>query len=462
MALAVELNRMKHEAFQALLPGMTARIDWPRERIEKFRESALKSFIARLKTQSPWHAKRLAQVDPGHFSEKDLQAIPPMTKSDLLENFDEIATDRRLNLGRCKEYLQPGIGEKGYIDDRYQVSTSGGTGGTPALVVFSWEEAARQWAVYVRFLYRWRDRTGKLPLNPVVASITTPHPIFRTQHLVKFFETAEANVFPVTGPIEEITAGLNRARPDILMLYPSIIPRLVLETEAGRLRIAPVLVIAAAEPMLSEHEAAISRPWNCTVIDGWGATEVGVMAMGSGFDAGMLLMDDEVIVEPVDRNGNPVVPGKLAEKVYVTPLFRFTLPLVRYELTDRVELSDARPNCGSGFRMISGIEGRLEDLFKYEGGIEISPGVFKKALAQEPGILEYQVHQTRQGAHIILTSATPIDGERLSRSICSLLGEFMDNEPVVTVRQVDLIERSGDAAKLRRFISLEKNIARCT
>jgi phenylacetate-coenzyme A ligase PaaK-like adenylate-forming protein len=270
--------------------------------------------------------------------------------------------------------------------------------------------------------------------------------------VVNYFETVKTNLFPVTGPIDEIVAGLNQAKPGILMLYPSIIPRLMQEAEAERLRITPELVLTVAEPLFKEHEAAVGRVWKCAVINGWGATEVGGLAMGSGFDSGMLLMDDEVIVEAVDRNGKLVVPGQRAEKVYCTPLFRYTLPLLRYELTDQFVLSADRPSCGSGFQRITNVDGRLEDYFRYDDGVEVPPDLFKTVLGQESAVFEYQVFQTREGVHIVLTSSRPINVDRLGRTIASKLRRFMRTEPIVIVEQVGGIERTGDAAKLKRFI----------
>ncbi len=449
-----EIAERQHAAVQALLPEMIERVDWPAERIKAHRRAALRSFIAKLKTESPWHSKRLSHLDPDHFSEESLSAIPPMTKAELMSCFDEIVTDRRLSLARCRDHLLAEAGGGAYLDGKYRVSTSGGSSGSPALTVFSWEEAARQWATFARMLYRLGDRTQNRDRSPVAASITAPNPVFHAQHVVRFFGTAGANTIPVTAPISELVDRLNQASPDILMLYPSIIPRLILEAEAGHLTITPKLLITVAEPLLPEHEAAISGVWKSRVINGWGATEVGALAMGSGLEPGLLLMDDEVIVEPVNRYGKPVGPGELAEKVYITPLFRRTLPLLRYELTDQFLLLAEPPACGSGFRRISNVEGRLNDYFIYDGGVEIHPALFRRALGQEPAVLEYQVHQTGEGAHIILTSSSPIDCERLGASIAAAMRLSGLSAPVVTVKPVDHIRRTGDAAKLKRFVPM--------
>jgi len=53
----------------------------------------------------------------------------------------------------------------------------------------------------------------------------------------------------------------------------------------------------------------------------------------------MHLFEDLVLAEVVDANGRPVPPGVSGDRLLVTVLFSRTLPLIRYELTDRVRLA---------------------------------------------------------------------------------------------------------------------------
>jgi len=77
--------------------------------------------LAFAKSKSPWHGARLGQVEPQSFTEADLGTVPVMTKADVMTNWDDIVTDRRLTLagcnaniaaklnGTCKDYY--------YLDD---------------------------------------------------------------------------------------------------------------------------------------------------------------------------------------------------------------------------------------------------------------------------------------------------------------------------------------------------------
>ena len=53
----------------------------------------------------------------------------------------------------------------------------------------------------------------------------------------------------------------------------------------------------------------------------------------------MHLFEDLVITEVVDADNRPVPPGQYGAKVLVTVLFSRTLPLIRYEMSDSLQLA---------------------------------------------------------------------------------------------------------------------------
>ena len=247
-----------------------------------------------------------------------------------------------------------------------------------------------------------------------LASITTSAPAFRAQHIAALFDGFRTVSIPITLPWSEILETLNRSQPDVLSLYPSLLPRLARQAVDGSLDIAPKLIVGGAEPLSKRHREVAARAWSCPVLNMWGAAETGLLAIGEGVDSGMLLREGEAIIEPVDCAGRPVADGRCADKVYVTPLFRRTLPLLRYELTDRILVRPQRCTTAPAFRWIDDIRGRLEDDFVYRGA-RVSADAFQGPLGAHPEILEYQVRQTRRGARILVTAENSLDTRRLAR-----------------------------------------------
>lgn len=70
---------------------------------------------------------------------------------------------------------------------------------------------------------------------------------------------------------------------------------------------------------------------------------------------------------------------------------------------------------------------------------------------REPAVTEYQVHQTSDGAEILLRHETPVDSDALATSVVVALGKVGLAHARVTVHSVDSIPRLG-SGKVKRFV----------
>jgi phenylacetate-coenzyme A ligase PaaK-like adenylate-forming protein len=256
-------------------------------------------------------------------------------------------------------------------------------------------------------------------------------------------------LFPVTQPIDRIVAGLNAYQPLALMGYPSMLALLAAEARAGRLRILPRRVTTTSEPLLPEVRRTLTEAFCAPVANMYGTSEAGPIGVGCFRRPGIHLCDDLVIVEPVDQAGRPVPPGARSDKVYLTALANPTLPLIRFELTDQVTILQRECPCGSAHRLIADVEARLDDDFRYPGGVVVHPHVFRSVLSREAWIVEYQVRQTPTGAEALVIGA-PGDLDAVGRALEKELAQVGVAGPSVDVRVVDRLERQA-VGKLRRF-----------
>ena len=168
-----------------------------------------------------------------------------------------------------------------------------------------------------------------------------------------------------TDPIADTVARLNDFRPDSLVGYASV-HRLLAEGQlAGRLRISPVAVMSASEVLTDDTRRLVEEAW------------------------GLHLYEDLVITEVVDQTNRPVPPGTFGAKILVTVLFSRTQPLIRYEMSDSVRLTERRCPCGRPFALLDGIQGRSEDVLHLPGrtgnSIAVHPLVFHDVLESGPG-----------------------------------------------------------------------------
>ncbi len=373
-----------------------------------------------------------------------------MTKADLMDNWDEIVTDPRLNLERVTASLEH-LEKDEYLLGEYHVVASGGSSGRRGGFVYDWQGWMGVYLNVARLSQRQPKAASKPSVMALLAAEKATH--ISSAYIQTFFDAPTSHRIPVTRPIEQIVDELNRLQPTVLAGYPSALFLLVHEARAGRLNIAPSWVGGTAEPMLPEIRAALEETWGVAVGNAWGCSE-GARATSCGHGRGMNVCDDLVIIEPVDQQGQPVPPGVPSAKVYLTNLFNRVLPLIRYELEDEMTFLDEPCPCGSAHRRIDDVQGRLDDVFRYGDSVQVHPHLFRSALGRQPNILEYQVRQTERGADIAVHCVGALDSAELEREVAAGLSTSGLKRPSVSIRQVKGLERLA-TGKLKRFVPLQ-------
>ena len=177
------------------------------------------------------------------------------------------------------------------------------------------------------------------------------------------------------------------------------------------------------------------------VINCWGTSEGGGTGVGCD-QGGTHFSEDQLIVEPVDLDGQPAPTGERSAKVYLTNLYNRALPLIRYEITDEVTVLPEPCPCGSAHRRIADIQGRLDDVFVYRDR-RVHPHLFRSELGRESGVVEYQVRQTPLGTRIAIRCSAPVNLDALSNRIVAALARSGMERPQVTVEAVSRLERPG-------------------
>jgi len=215
--------------------------------------------------------------------------------------------------------------------------------------------------------------------------------------------------------------------------------------KARTLHISPQAVISASE-VLSPHTALeLEDAWGSAPFDVYAATETAGIASPCIY-RNRHVYEDLLIIEPVDRAGNPVPEGTTGAKLLVTVLFSRTLPLIRYEMSDTVRLAGRGCPCGRAFTRLADIEGRTEDVLHLpgkEGWISIHPIVFHHLLDQV-GVAGWQVIQEPFGLRVLLAGISPhASTEGIRAAVRQALTAAGVVQTGVDVQLVDHVERTA-------------------
>jgi phenylacetate-coenzyme A ligase PaaK-like adenylate-forming protein len=217
----------------------------------------------------------------------------------------------------------------------------------------------------------------------VVSSTTPWHQSSRVARSVRSPFAASVR-YDANMPLPKLVSALNEQRPDILIGYASVLKMLAVEQLEGRLRIHPRSIDASSEVFATEARALVARAFGVQPFEVYAATETGGIAAECERHEGLHLFEDLLIVEPVDDAYRPVPIGEVAARTLVTVLHSRTLPLIRYELTDRIRLTTRRCSCALPFALIESVEGRSDDAISLPGAdvhrVTVHPLLFERLL----------------------------------------------------------------------------------
>ncbi|MGZ4201392.1 MAG: hypothetical protein ACXVRH_04975, partial [Thermoleophilaceae bacterium] len=146
---AVGVGELLGTALTERLPEHVQRLGWDGERLARHQRERLRALLAHAREQSPFHARRLAGIDPERFEPSDLERLPTMTKADMMDSFDELVTDRRLSRASVERHVESAV-EPRLLLDRFVCLASGGSSGKRGVFVQSIGEYAEFGAATVR------------------------------------------------------------------------------------------------------------------------------------------------------------------------------------------------------------------------------------------------------------------------------------------------------------------------
>lgn len=439
------------------LPHELAIIKLNRDQITNLQEIRLREMLAYAKKHSSWYAERLRHIDPKNFKLTDLQQLPIMTKNDLMTNWNDIVTNKKLKYAEASAFLMQQSDFE--LLHGCHLFASGGSSGRRGLFVWDPNELATILSAWYRYQYRDEFSGANEQDHRLAVSIASVKPVHLGPALfaAAILSSMQTQALSAATAIDELVAQLNQWQPTYLNGYPSVITRLASQAIKGNLSITPRRMLLGSEPLLTRMINIIKQAWPDILITNiWGATDTGAHAESCDYSENHLhINEDLVIIEPVDSNNNLVAANQKTSKVLVTNLHRQSMPVFRYEIDDCIVVSDKMCACGSNFKLIKSISGRHEENFIYSH-IVVVPDVVEDIIMPEAGIDEYQVFQTKTGVKILLVPEkhATINAEKIQYNLTLKLQQLGLKDPSVEINIIHELFRHPETNKLKRFHKL--------
>lgn len=346
---------------------------------EKFEKKAVNLFIfadlARMNTKMPTDFTKVKRIQDKkvHALAKKAYRIPFYR-----ERFDQAGVKPRdiqcgLDLAKLplltKDELRAWMKEEAKdpkYDNWFHDTTSGSTG-EPLMILLSPKEKAYMMANWFRvmMLAGYNPFFGKTMSRRSAHSVTGGYDTILQR--IGILRRGFLNQY---APEEEMIRQVNEYKPDFLYMNKTELMRLCLYCRQHNSEIwKPAFFVPTGEKIDDIARALFTEILGPGLIDSYGTAEAGACMVKLPGSEEHVVHNDSFVVNIYDDNDQLADEGKIA----VTPLYKTDLPLINYVAGDRTS-SVTR----DGVRFITGVQGRMNDFFRYEDGtvttfFEIAP-----------------------------------------------------------------------------------------
>ena len=320
--------------------------------LSKRQNKQLKQLVNYVKKNSP----AMAVIYQGIGDEFTLRELPITTKEMIMKDYDNWITTSDFTLKDLEEFAADESLAGELYQGKYTVVETSGSTGYPFYMVYNRRESSKMNSAMsknlkLEFVLN-RPACYLFPFDKHILSICNAKEGLRKYPLMKKYAILkDSNI-----PIEEMVEFLNKLQPKIICTYVSTIEALAKEQMKGKLQLKLKEVFTGGETLSQKTREHIEKVFGCKMRSMYASTEASGIALDCNYGH-MHLHNDSLIVEPVDENNNPVPVGEKSHKILITSLYERTVPLIRYEVSDKVTVHNTQCKCGNKSPWVE-VEGR--------------------------------------------------------------------------------------------------------
>lgn len=437
-------RRSDFERALSLFLQFKERERWSRRELLGFQQQQLDRLVRYAATHSPFYRDLYRTIRFDRLVR--LEDLPVIDKKTVMENFDRIVTDQRLKIDRINDYIKDLTYDDYYLGE-YRVLTTTGSTGLRGIFVYN----RLAWSVIIAAVNRASTLAGLSATGRMkIASIGANTPLHLSHRRAVSMDLGKHDYrhFEAKNRIDVLVDMLNDYQPEYIHAYATIASLLALEQKEGRLRINPSVIVTSAEVLTDAKRELIRQAWGITPFNSYSTTE-GALAIECAYHRGIHLFEDLGIVEVVDARNCPVPDGVPGHKILFTNLYQYVQPIIRYEMSDMMTLTDAPCPCGRPFRRVTSMQGRNDDIITMPGThrkiVSVPPYFFHSPMAMFGQIREYQIIQKKDGLHIRVVLKEASEKEATAESIKNMMRKELESYqvmcPDIHVKFVQWIER---------------------
>ncbi|MEM2546213.1 MAG: hypothetical protein QXM37_01110 [Candidatus Bathyarchaeia archaeon] len=298
-------------------------------------------------------------------------------KPEDIKTVDDLPKLPIIRRDEVKRNLERMISAEYDVNELKMLKTSGSTGEPLCFYISEAEDEfrkAKHLRANIALGQKLRDRWVTITA-PVHFNEST-----RLQRFLRIYCPLPVSVF------DDVATQFSRIesfKPDILDGYASSLLLLAKEAaKRGHHNIKPKFMISGAEVIDARSRRFIEETFEGPLFDQYATAEFERLAWQCEEKGEYHIDADSVVLEFIDRNGEPVGPGETGE-IVCTSLFNYAMPFIRYALGDLGRPSKSNDcSCGRSFPLMEIVEGRANDVIVLPDGRVMSSVTFLAGIYQ--------------------------------------------------------------------------------
>lgn len=427
--------------------------------IQKLQQKKLREILKFAYEHSPYYRQKFieASITDENIQTVKLSEIPIIDKSELLEHFSEIVTVMGLTQEGMRRFdAEEAMNRKPYMG-KYHVVHSSGSTGKPGYFVYdnvAWNSMllgiirGALWNMTMPQILKLLVRGPR-----IVYLAATDGRYGGAMAVGDGIEGLHAHQLhlDIKTPLHEWVAQIKRFKPNMIIGYPSAIKILAELVEQGDVELQIIRVISCGEPLGSSLRNYLETVFQAQVVNFYGASESLALGVELNHQEGMVLFDDMNVIEMIDG------------KMYLTSLYNFIQPLIRYHISDQLTLEMPEDNSHSPFTRATGLLGRNEDILWFSD--EYDNREFLHPLAIEgfciEGLLDFQFRQITAMSFEMLAQVSKLASKKqISEEMQMQMNEILREKKLsyvqFKVRFVEEILPDSQTGKKRLIVGKEE------
>jgi len=404
-----------------------------RKRLERYQQRQIKKQLNFFKSYSPYFQK---------FNGKTFEELPYMNKKVMMDNFDEMNTagiskDDALKLAIDSEKSRD-FSEK---LNNYSVGLSSGTSGHRGVFVLSDTEIA----TWVGGMMAKMLPKGKIFGTKVAFFLRADNNLYESSNsrVLKF------EFFDILKSMKENITRLQEFQPTILVAPPSVLLILAEAVKAKKLSINPIRIISVAEVLTEKDEQYLKRVFKQKLI--YQVYQCTEGFLGYTCEYGSLHLNEDVaVIEKEYLDDERFTP-------VITDFVRKTQPIVKYRLNDILVEDKRQCECGTSMTRLKKIEGRMDDVFEFDGVnggiVKVFPDFIARVILYVPRVKYYRVVQESSKKVIFYLDNINAKNQKLVKEELRALAKKMNFKmPTTTFKKYE----SDFSKKMKRVERITK------